>query len=118
MSAAIAKNVIPDNLPNGTLYYNIAEKILSGTLKDNYELVNMAAQAAQEQTDSQLNIRIEPQKAEFPQDRVHKIINAAADQTADSDTIKRRSASPVQNVTESFFDNYVEENAKFREEAG
>lgn len=118
LSAAIAKNVVPENLPNGTLYYNIAEKILGGTLRDSYELLNMAAQAAQEQTDSKLNIRIEPQKAEFPQDRVHKIINAAADQTADSETIKRRLDSPVRNVTESFFDDYVEENARFREEAG
>lgn len=118
LSAAIAKNVVPENLPNGTLYYNIAEKILGGTLRDNYDLLNMAAQAVQEQTDSKLNIRIEPQKAEFPQERVHKIINAAADQTADSETIKRRLDSPVRNVTESFFDDYVEENAKFREEAG
>lgn len=118
LSAAIAKNVVPENLPNGTLYYNIAEKILGGTLRDNYDLLNMAAQAVQEQTDSKLNIRIEPQKAEFPQDRVHKIINAAADQTADSETIKRRLDSPVRNVTESFFDDYVEENARFRDEAG
>jgi len=118
LSAAIAKNVVPENLPNGTLYYNIAEKILGGTLKDNYDLLNMAAQAVQEQTDSKLNIRIEPQKAEFPQERVHKIINAAADQTADSETINRRLDSPVRNVTESFFDDYVEENARFRDEAG
>ena len=118
LSAAIAKNVVPENLPNGTLYYNIAEKILGGTLRDNYDLLNMVAQAVQEQTDSKLNIRIEPQKAEFPQERVHKIINAAADQTADSETIKRRLDSPVRNVTESFFDDYVEENAKFRDEAG
>ncbi|MBQ1659029.1 MAG: hypothetical protein II059_04210 [Clostridia bacterium] len=118
LSVAIAKNVVPENLPNGALYYNIAEKILGGTLRDNYDLLNMAAQAVQEQTDSKLNIRIEPQKAEFPQERVHKIINAAADQTADSETIKRRLDSPVRNVTESFFDDYVEENAKFRDEAG
>ena len=118
LSEAIAKNVTPDRLPNGTLYYNIAEKILGGTLRDNYDLLNMVAQAVQEQTDSKLNIRIEPQKAEFPQERVHKIINAAADQTADSETIKRRLDSPVRNVTESFFDDYVEENARFRDEAG
>ena len=118
LSEAIAKNVTPDRLPNGQLYYNIADTILRTTLKDNYDLLNMAAQAVQEQTDSKLNIHLAPQQAPFPEDRIHKIINAAADQTADSDTIKRRLDSPVRNVTESFYDDFVEENAKFRDEAG
>lgn len=118
LSEAIAKNVTPDRLPNGQLYYNIADTILRTTLKDNYDLVNMAAQAVQEQTDSKLNIHLAPQQAPFPEDRIHKIINAAADQTADSDTIKRRLDSPVRNVTESFYDDFVAENAKFRDEAG
>ena len=118
LSEAIAKNVTPDRLPDGQLYYNIADTILRATLKDNYDLVNMVAQAAQEQTDSKLNIHLAPQQALFPEDRIHKIINAAADQTADSDTIKRRLDSPVRNVTESFYDDFVEENAEFRDEAG
>lgn len=118
LSEAIAKNVTPDRLPNGQLYYNIANTVLRATLKDNYDLVNMVAQAAQEQTDSKLNIHLAPQQAPFPEDRIHKIINGAADQTADSDTIKRRLDSPVRNVTESFYDDFVEENAEFRDEAG
>lgn len=118
LSEAIAKNVTPDKLPDGQLYYNIADTILRSTLKDNYDLVNMAAQAVQEQTDNKLNIHLAPQQAAFPEDRVHKIVNAAADQTADSNTIKRRLDSPVRNVTESFYDDFVEENAGFRDEAG
>ena len=118
LSEAIAKNVTPDRLPDGQLYYNIADTILRATLKDNYDLVNMVAQAAQEQTDSKLNIHLAPQQALFPEDRIHKIINGAADQTADSDTIKRRLDAPVRNVTESFYDDFVEENAEFRDEAG
>lgn len=118
LSEAIAKNVTPDRLPDGQLHYNIANKILRATLKDNYDLVNMVAQAAQEQTDSKLNIHLAPQQALYPEERVHSIINAAADQTADSDTIKRRLDAPVRNVTESFYDDFVEENAEFRDEAG
>ncbi len=118
LSEAIAKNVTPDRLPNGQLYYNIAETILRATLRDNYELVNMVAQAAQEQTDNKLNIHLAPQQAAFPEERVQKIINGASDQTAESDTIKRRLDSPVRNVTESFYDDFVAENAKFRDEAG
>ena len=61
LSEAIAKNVTPDKLPDGQLYYNIADTILRSTLKDNYDLVNMAAQAAQEQTDNKLSIHLDPQ---------------------------------------------------------
>lgn len=40
------------------------------------------------------------------------------DETADWSTISRRLDSPVRNVTESFYNDYVEANAEFRSNAG
>ena len=40
LAQAIAKYVTPEALPNGKLYYNIAEKILDPTLRENHRLVN------------------------------------------------------------------------------
>ena len=71
-----------DVLPNGQMYYNIAEKILGPILHDNYDLVNQTAADVQRILDKRNNINIKPQKAAFPDDRVQAICNAAKDQEA------------------------------------
>ena len=43
LAESIIEIITPDALPNERLYYNIAQKILMPTLKNNYELVNSAA---------------------------------------------------------------------------
>ncbi len=118
LSRLIAVNVTPDKLPNGRLYYNIANTFLTGSLKDNYDLINVTAQAVQESVDNKKSIKIEPQKADFPAERVHNIVNAVSDETVDWSTIERRLDSPIRNVTESFYNDYVETNAEFRSDAG
>ncbi len=118
LSRLISEIVTPDKLPNGRLYYNIADTFLTGSLKDNYDLLNVTAQAVQEKADSKTGVNIEPQQAEFPTERVHAIINAVSDETADWSTIQRRLDAPVRNVTESFYNDYVQTNAEFRSNAG
>lgn len=118
LSRLISVNVTPDKLPDGKLYYNIANTFLTGSLHDNFDIINVTAQAVQESIDSKNGVRIEPQKADFPAERVHSIVNAVSDETADWSTIQRRMDSPVRNVTESFYNDYVEANAEFRSDAG
>lgn len=118
LSKLFAKYVAPENLPDGRLYYNIAQTILESTLRENYNLINLAAQAAQEHADKELGLNIAPKKAPFPQERVDKIIGAAADDTADWNTISRRLDAPIRNVTVSFYNDYIKENAEFRSRAG
>lgn len=118
LSKLIAKLVTPDKLPNGRLYYNIADTFLTGALRDNYDLLNVTAQAVQESVDNKQGIHIEPQKADFPTERINSIVNSVSDETADWSTIQRRLDSPVCNVTESFYNDYVEANAEFRYDAG
>ena len=42
LSRSITKYVIPENLPNDTLYYNIANTILTNTLHNNYDIIKRA----------------------------------------------------------------------------
>jgi len=105
-----------DVLPNGQMYYNIAEKILGPILHDNYDLVNQTAADVQRILDKRHNINIKPQKAAFPDDRVQAICNAAKDQEAARAAEIMGRASDT--VSRSFADDYMEENAKFRSKAG
>ena len=118
LSQAFLEVITPDVLPNQKLYYNIAKTILEPMLRDNYNYVNNVASKVQQSVDKKDNIQIKPQKSEFPLERINQIINAVSDQTADWETIQRRLDSPIRNITESFYDDYIAENVKFRNDAG
>ena len=116
LSEIIAKHITPELQSKMT--YDIAREVLGTTLRDNYDLINIAAQTVQEDADKSQDIRIEPRKAPFPETRVDHIAYSVVDTTAAEKTLRRRLDSPVRNVTDSFYTDYVEENAKFRSDAG
>lgn len=117
-SQAIGAYVNAGALPDGKMYYNIADTILSGVLKDNYDIINSAAAECQKALDSQAGINIRPQQAEFPAERVQAVANAASVPDIAEEVMIRRMTSPTQNITESFYNDYVEANVKFRSDAG
>ena len=117
-SQAISEYVNVAALPDGKMYYNIADTILSGVLKDNYEIINSAAAECQRALDRKMGINIEPQRAPYPAERVQAVAGAASAPDISEEKMVRRMTSTVENITQSFSDDYVETNAKFRSEAG
>lgn len=117
-SQAIGTYVNAGALPDGKMYYNIADTILSGVLKDNYDIINSAAAECQKALDRKAGINIRPQQAEFPAERIQAVANAASIPDIAEEVMIRRMTSPTQNITESFYNDYVEANVKFRSDAG
>lgn len=64
-----------DNLPNGKLYWNIAQKTIIPLLKEAYEMVMAAAEAVQKREDKELEISLNPIRPEFPEERVNGLID-------------------------------------------
>ena len=54
---AIEHNISADKLPNGQMYYNIAEKVLRPSLQTNYELFNAVAARIQAAVDAKQGSR-------------------------------------------------------------
>lgn len=117
-SQAIGTYVNAGALPDGKMYYNIADTILTGILKDNYDIINSAVAACQKALDNQAGINIRPQQAEFPTERVQAVANAASIPDITEEVMIRRMTVPAQNITESFYNDYVQTNVKFRSDAG
>ncbi|MBQ7071730.1 MAG: hypothetical protein IJM87_10705 [Ruminococcus sp.] len=115
---AIAYNISAEVLPEGQMFYNIAQKILDPLLHDNHSMVNDIAAEVQKKLDDRHGIRIKPQKAPFPEDRLGSVLSAASEQGLDEATMKRRMSAPAETMTQSFADDYMKENAKFRTRAG
>lgn len=106
------------SMPDGRLYYDLAKNLLGETLKTNYELINAAAATVQRTLDDKVGCKLKAQKAKFPDERVDKIAKSVCDPTVSQETIERRLTSPIENISESFYTDYVKENAKFRSNAG
>lgn len=118
VSQTIGTHVNVAALPDGKMYYNIADTILTGVLKDNYDVINSAAAECQKALDSQTGINITPQQAAFPTERVQAVVNAASVPDIAEEVMIRRMTAPAQNITESFYNDYVQKNVKLRSDAG
>ncbi len=115
LSAILQSYVTIDKLPNGTLYYNIADRIIRPLLEEAYKNVNDTAEQIQAIVDEAADIGLRSIRADFPDGRVHGLIDKAVEAGEDYD---KWLGEPIINTVESFSDDYMKANAKFRYESG
>lgn len=118
LAQAIRGSVSQDKLPDERMYYNIAHSILDPALRENYRLVNKAAETVQLALDELMNVHLKVQHADFPEKRVNEIIGAASIEGIEWYRTMRRMTSPVENISQSFADDFIKANAEFRYGAG
>ena len=118
LSNALREHITADTLPNGELYYNIADRVINPTLMENYELVNETAEDIQRIIDTKDGIGLGSVKAPFPQERVDGLIDKMTDSAIDIANRLVWLGEPIVNNSEAFFDDYVKENAAFRNGVG
>ena len=85
VSGALASVLTEDALPNGTLYWNIAQRTIVPLLEEVYTLVMEAAETAQRQQDKKIGIHINPVRPEFPKERIDGLINKLMEYQEDED---------------------------------
>ena len=94
------------------------EYVCCELLKSRHFDINQRVAEVQRLTDKKNRLNLNPQKATFPTERVQQIAHSLADPTVPIETIQRRADSSVANVGLSFHDDCIQENAKFRSNAG
>lgn len=118
LSKALVENLNADTLPDGRLYYNIAKRTVTPALENNYNLTNEVAADIQKLIDTQTGIGLNAVKADFPAERIQGLIDKM---TADGITLDDALAwllEPIVNNSEAFFDDFIDSNAKFRNDVG
>lgn len=113
-SAEILGEIVSENIFN---FYNV-EAVCKGILRRYCDKMNKTNSTLQKKYDEKNGLQIAPQKADFPTERVQKIINSLTDKTVPPETIQRRARNAIENVAKSFHDDYVRKNAEFRSKAG
>lgn len=117
LSKSYLNNLSSDVLPDGKMYYNIAQKILDPTMKNNYALITDATGQIQTLLNEQANLGIKAIVPELNQDRIDGIINRIAkeDKFNDASWILN---DPVKTFSQSIVDDSVKANAEFHASSG
>ena len=118
LSKALVRTLTPEKLPNGTLYYNIAQRTVIPALKDNYKMVNEIASSIQEIEDSKAQIGLKTVTADFPETRINGLIDKMTEDDITFEDVIKWLQEPIINNSEAFADDFVQANAKFRNDVG
>jgi hypothetical protein len=114
---SIESTTKPDDLPDGKMYYNIAQSILEPLLRGNYDDINAICAEVQSALDAKKGIGLKPQKADFPAERIRAAIGGAAVKETAEHAIQVLGRT-AENITGSFQTDYIKKNAEFRGKAG
>lgn len=117
LSKVLKNKVTADALPNGKMYFNIAEKLFNATLKNNYDLIADYSSKVQTKVNNDAGIRLKAQTPKLNQDRVDGLIKAAAN-AKDFEEVSRLLGDPIVNFSQSVVDDTIKANAEFLDKAG
>ena len=111
------KHLKSDSLPDGKMYYNIAERILTPTLKNNHEIIASAAAETQEILNKSAGVGTKAIKPNVNSDRISGMIEKVSE--ADNfDDVAWVLNEPVINFSQSVIDAAIKANADFHYRAG
>lgn len=114
---ALSANLTSGALPDGRLWYNIAQRTVRPILEENHGLVNAVAERVQARMNSAAGVGIKPIAEPLNENRVAGIINRLAD--ADQlDDVAWMLDEPIKIFTQNVADDFMQRNMDFQTAAG
>lgn len=106
-----------DVLPDGRMYYNIADRILNETLGENHKLISRAATQIQTNLNKTAGIGIKGIQPKLNQDRINGLIKKISKEKV-FDDIAWLLDEPVKNFSMAVVDDTIAQNAGFQYSSG
>lgn len=117
LSRTFQVHIKSDVLPDGHMYYNIAERILNPTLSNNHVIVARVSAEIQEQLNKTAGLGLKGVRPKVNQLRIDSIINRiTAEKTFDD--VAWILQEPIVNFTQSTVDDTLQANAEFQYNLG
>src|SRR5690625_423001 len=117
LANVFSEHISSDDLPDGKMYYNIAERIVTPTLSNNYEIVSNISVEVQEQLNRSVGLNLKGVKPKVNEFRIESIINRI-DAEDEFDNVAWILNEPVINFTQSAVDDTLKENINFLGKTG
>ena len=106
-----------DVLPDGKMYYNIAERVLNPTLANNHNIVAQVAAEVQGNLNRSVGLGLKGIAPPVNQLRIDSIINRVVAEEI-FDDVSWILAEPIVNFTQSVVDDTIKTNVEFQGESG
>lgn len=117
LSKALGTSLSADKLPDGKMYYNIAQRLLTDVLGRNHELVSGYARDVQKNLNDEAKIGLKVQVPELNLDRIAGIVNRFSSEENFED-VSWLLGEPIVNFTQSIIDDTIRKNAEFHAKTG
>lgn len=117
LADAFGKNLSSDILPDGRLYYNIADRIIRPMLREDFDLIAEHSTEIQEILNKKAKIGIKAINPELNEDKVQGIIDIVSGKE-NFDDIAYMLSEPIINFSQAIVDDTVKANAEFQYRAG
>lgn len=106
-----------ETLPNGKMYFNIADRVLNSTMKKNFELITGYAIDVQTELNHAAGLRLKGQKPQLNQSRIDGIVERLS-AAEDFEKIKWILDEPIINFSQAIVDDTAKVNMDFQARAG
>ena len=117
LSKALGTSLSADKLPDGKMYYNIAQRLLTDVLGRNHELVSGYTSDVQKNLNQEAKIGLKVQVPELNLDRIAGIVNRFSSEENFED-VSWLLGEPIVNFTQSIIDDSIQKNAEFHHQSG
>ena len=117
LAQSFKKYITPETLPDGRMYFNIADRILNQTLGNNHELIATASAEIQAQLNTAANIGIKAIKPELNKDRIKGLVDRIYNEV-DFEKVEWLLDEPIINFSQAVVVDAIKENFEFQGKAG
>lgn len=117
LTQAFQNNLSSNVLPDGRMYYNIAQRILEPTMTNNYELITEVTNQVQTVLNKSVRIGIKAITPELNRDKITGIINRISN-AENFDDIAWILDEPIKTFSQSIVDDSIRVNTEFQYDAG
>lgn len=117
LAKAYKRNVSSEILPDGRMYYNIANRVISPTMENNYNLITSVTNRVQERLNSKAALGLKAITPGLNQDRIDGIINRLSSES-NFDDVSWLLDEPIVNFSQSIVDDSIKANSEFQGRSG
>lgn len=117
LSASFQRNLSEDVLPDGRMYYNIANRILNSTLINNHKLITEVTSEVQTSLNKAAGLGLKAIVPDVNESRITGLVNKVSSATEFS-TVAWLFDEPVINFSQSIVDDAIRANAEFQYKSG
>lgn len=116
LSNSLKKHITSEVLPDGKMYYNIADRVLGEMLKEDYDLVSTAAEQIQTSMNRKAGIGLKAKKPKFNQNRVDGLVDRLSSE--EFEKVEWLLDEPIVNFSQSVVEDSIKDNAEFHDAVG